>query len=99
MDLISAFLNLNNKINIIYLTFVEKLGFTIQSTNIGTQKIDSTIFETYKMVIVILLVINQVNKVKFFKRTLMTNINPDIIFVIFFLILSNINVNFSKKKL
>lgn len=31
--------------------YIKKLGFQIQKTNIGVEKIDESILETYKMVI------------------------------------------------
>ena len=34
-----------------HLAFSEKLGLVVQSTNIGTQKIGNTTFETYKIVV------------------------------------------------
>ena len=34
-----------------HLTFAKNLDLVVQSTNVDTQKIDSTIFETYNMVI------------------------------------------------
>ena len=52
------------------------------------------------MVIAVFLVINWVNKVKFFEKTiLMANINLNIIFEIFFFILNILDVNFLKREL
>ena len=41
-----------------HLAFAEKWGLVIQTTNIGTQKIDDTTFKTYGMVVAVLLVTN-----------------------------------------
>ena len=96
----SALFNLDSEVNTINLAFAEKLGLVVQSTNIGAQKIDGTIFEIYRMVVAAFSVIDQANKVKFFKKTfLVVNISPDIVVKILFLSLSNANVDFPKKEL
>ena len=95
----SALLNLSNEVNAIHLTFIEKLNLTIQSINIGTQKIDDIIFEIYGMVIAVISVIDQIDKIKLFKKIfLMANVSPGVVFVILFQTLSDANINFSKKK-
>ena len=100
LDFISAFFNLNSEINAIYLTFIKKLGFVIQSININIQKIDSIIFETYKMVIAVFLVINWADKIKFFEKTfLIANFSLNMIFKILFLTLNSRDINFLKRKL
>ena len=82
-----ALFDLGNKINVIHLTFVEKLGFIIQSININAQKIDVTILETYEIIIVVFLVINWANKIKFFEEiVLVINISLDVVFRMFFFI-------------
>lgn len=48
---LSALFDLNSEFNAIHPIFTKKLGFMMQTTNIGTQKINSTTFETYKIVI------------------------------------------------
>ena len=52
-----------------YPAFIKKLGLTIQFTNVGAQKIDGTIFGTYKIVVAVLSVSNQVKIVIFFENT------------------------------
>lgn len=44
-------------------SYATKLGLTIQKTDIGIQKIDSLLLETYGMVIVGFLVENRLEKV------------------------------------
>ena len=81
-------------------TFIEKLGLTVQSTNISIKKIDSTIFKIYRMVVMIFSVIEQANKIKFFKETfLVVNISLNVVFEMPFFILNGTNINFSKRKL
>ena len=45
-----AFLDLSSKVNTIYPAFEKKLGLVVQTINVGAQKIDSTILETYEIV-------------------------------------------------
>lgn len=100
-DLISAFFNSNSEINVMHLIFAKKRGFMIQHTNVGIQKIyDTTTLKTQKIVVAVFLIIGQAEIVKFFKKTFLeVNISPNVIFRIFFFILSNIDVDFLKEKL
>ena len=100
IDPILAFLDLSSEINVIHPTFAEKLGLVIRSINVDAQKINGTIFEIYEIVIVAFSVIDQADKVKFFEKTfLVANISPDVIFGMPFLTLSDVDINFPKKKL
>ena len=93
-------LDSSNEINAMYSIFAKKFDFVMQITNVGTQKIDSTIFEIYKIVIVVFLITNQANKVRFFKKIfLIINISPDEVFGMLFLTLSDADINFSKREL
>ena len=95
-----ALLDLGSEINVMHLTFAEKLGLVIQITNIGTQKINGTIFETYKMVVAAFSVIDQANRVRFFEKTfLVAYVSPDIVFGMLFLTLSGADIDFLKRKL
>lgn len=53
-----ALLNLKNVVNAIYLTFAKELDFSIQLTDVGTQKIDGNTLDTYEMIVVAFLVID-----------------------------------------
>ena len=100
LDLVSALFDLSSEVNAIYLAFAEKLGFVVQTTNIGAQKINDTTFETYGMVVVIFSVTDQAIRVKFFEKTfLVTNVSPDVILGMLFLTLSSTDVDFLKKEL
>ena len=46
--------------------FAQKLGFKIWKTNVGVQKINSSVLETFKMVIADFQVEDKVNKPRFF---------------------------------
>ena len=96
----SALLNSGSEVNVIYLSFAEKLGFVMQPTNVGAQKINGTTFETYKMMVTAFSVTDHADKIRFFEKTfLVANVSQSVVFEIFFLILSDANVNFLKKEL
>ena len=72
----------------------------VQTTNVGTQKIDGIILEAYEMVVVAFSVTDHVDKVMFFGKTfLVANVSPDVILGIPFFILSGVDINFLKKEL
>lgn len=48
---VQALFDSSNEVNVITLGFASKLGFKIRYTNIGAQKIDYSIFETFEMVL------------------------------------------------
>lgn len=92
-------LNLSSEINAIYLAFIKKLGFIIQPTNIVIQKIDGNMPKTNRIIVMAFSVTDQVEKVRFFKETLlMANFNLDVVFEMFFFIFNGINIDFLKKK-
>ena len=100
LDLVLALLDSGSGVNIIYPTFVEKLGFVVQTTNIGTQKIDGTIFETHGIIVTAFSVNDQTNKIRFFEKTfLVANVSPNIVFKMLFLTLNNADIDFLKTKL
>lgn len=63
-----ALINLNNKVNTMTLTYVFKLNLKIYFINIKTQKIDSSIFNTFEIVLANFLVKNKLKKACFFKK-------------------------------
>ena len=63
--------------------------------NVGVQKINGIMLDTYEIVVIAFLVTDTANWVRFFKKTfLVANVSPEIVFGMSFLILSNINVDF-----
>ena len=60
--------DLKNEVNAIYLTFTKELSFFIRPISIETQKIESTILDTYKMIIANFLVTDKTNQVRFFEK-------------------------------
>ena len=95
-----AFLDSGSEVNAMHLAFAEKLGLVVQSINIGTQKINSTIFKIYKIMIATFLLIDQVDRVRFFEAIfLKSNISLDVVYRMLFLTLSSANIDFLKKEL
>ena len=93
-----ALLDSSSEVNAIYPAFAEKLGFVMQTTNVGAQKIVGTTFETYRIVVAALSVTDQANRVRFFEKIfLVANVSPDVVLGVLFLILSGADINFLKK--
>lgn len=83
--------------NTISSTFAKKLGFWIQRTEVGAQKIDSSSLKIFEIVIAFFSIDNRASKPQFFKEILLiANINIDIALEILILILSNAKINFFK---
>ena len=51
LNLVLALFDLDSKVNAMHPAFIERLGLMVQTINIVTQKIDSTTFETYRIVV------------------------------------------------
>lgn len=79
------------------LAYIAKLDLVIQKTDIGIQKIDSSILETYKMVIAGFLVQDRLEKVGFFEKTfLLANTSMEVVLEKLFFILFDIDIWFKK---
>ena len=64
------------------------------------QKIDGTTLETYGMIVSTFSILNKDAKEKFFEKSfILTNIKPDIVLKILFLIMSNTDVDFQARNL
>ena len=80
--------------------FAKKLGLVMQTINVNAQKIDSTIFETYGMMVAAFSITDQANRITFFEEPfLMTKVIPDMVLRMLFLTLSDANIDFSKREL
>ena len=100
LDLVLALLDLDSEVNAMYLAFAERLGLVVQTTNVGAQKIDGTILETYGMVVAAFSITDQADRVRFFEEIfLVANISPDVVLGMPFFTLSGANIDFSKKEL
>ena len=100
LDLLLALLNLGSEINVMHPVFVKKLGLVVQTTNVGTQKINDTTFKTYGMVVATFSVTDQANRVTFFEEIfLVANVSSDVVLRILFFTLSGADVDFLKREL
>lgn len=80
--------------------YTAKLGFVTQEIDVGTQKIDGPILNTYRMVIAGFLVQNKLEKVWFFEKTfLLTNTNIKLVLGMLFLTFLDVNIWFVEKSL
>ena len=97
---IRALIDSGIEVNDIYPTLVKELGFFIRSTNIGVQKIDGTMLDTYGIVVTAFLVVDKANWVRLFEKTfLVVNVSLEIVLGMFFLIFSNANIQLLEKEL
>ena len=97
---VSALLDLGSKVNAVHPAFAKELGLPIRLTDVGAQKIASIILDTFGIVVVAFLVANKANRVKFFEETfLVANVSPEVVFGMFFLTLSNADIDFLDREL
>ena len=97
---VQALINSGSEVNTIHPTFAKQLGLSIRPIDVGAQKIDSTMLDTYGMVVAAFLVENKANRVRFFEETfLVANVSPEVVLEILFLTLSGADVGFSCREL
>lgn len=81
-------------------TYIAKLVLVTQKTNVGAQKIDGLLSAIYGIVLAGSLVQERLGKIQFFVETcLLANISMGVLLRMFFLTLSNTDVQFVEKKL
>ena len=92
---VSTLLDLGSKVNVVHSAFTKELGLPIRPTDVEAQKIDSTMLETYGMVVAAFSVKVKTNRVRFFEETfLVANVSPEVVLGMLFLILNGANVDF-----
>ena len=97
---VSALLNSSSEVNTVYLAFVKKLDLSIRPTDMGAQKIDGTMLETYRMVVAAFSLENKANQVRFFEETfLVANVSPEVVLGMSFHTLSGADVDFLGREL
>ncbi len=80
--------------------FAQKLGLKIRKTNVGAQKIDGTILETYGMVVSNFSVSDKNGRERFFEESfLLADVRLDIVLGMLFLTMSNADVDFQARDL
>ena len=93
---VQALIDSGSEVNAIHPSFAKQLGLPIKPTNIRAQKINSTMLDTYGIVVIAFSVVDKANRVRFFEKTfLVANVSPEVVLGIFFLILSGTDVDFS----
>ena len=97
---VSALLDSGSEVNAIHPTFARELGLPIGITDVGAQKIDGTMLDTFGMVVAAFSVTNKANQVRFFEETfLMANVSPELVLGMLFLTLSGADVDSSGREL
>ena len=97
---VQALIDSESEVNVIHLAFAKQLGLPIIPTNVMTQKIDGTILDTYEIIVAAFLVKDKANLVRFFEETfLVTNVSPEVVLGMYFLILIGAVVDFSGREL
>ena len=97
---VSALLDSGSEINANHPTFAQKLKLSIRTTDVGAQKIDDTMLDTFGMVVVVFSITDKANRVKFFEKTfLVANVSPEVVLGMPFLTLSGADVDFSGREL
>lgn len=89
-------IDLSGEVNGIQLSFAIKLDFCIYKTNVSAQKINGGKLGTYRKIITLFQVDDKDKKFRFFTKSfLFFDISINVVFEMFFLILSNIEINFN----
>ena len=97
---VSALFDLGSEFNAIHPSLAWELGLPIRPTDVGAQKIDGIMLDTFRMVVTAFSVTDKASWVKFFEETfLVANVSLEIVFGMFFLTLSGADVNFLGRKL
>ena len=92
-----ALLNSGSKVNTINSVLARKLGFHIQKTNIRAQKIDSSAFKTFGMVIADFQGEDKFGRPRFFQKIFLgTDARFKMILGMFFLKIINADVSFGE---
>ena len=80
--------------------YASKLSLQAHHTNVGAQKIDGSILQTFGMVLASFQVEDKLKRARFFQKTfLLANISAEAVLGMLFLNLNNANVQFVEKKL
>ena len=91
---------MGSKVNAMTLAYAKQLGFQVQKTDIGAQKIDGSLLQTFGMVIAGFQVEDKLDRAQFFQELfLLAETNMKVVLRIFFLTFSNANIQFAKKEL
>ena len=96
----SVLFDSGTEVNAIYLNFVRELELSIKPMDVGVQKIEGTILDTFKMVVTNFSVTGKTNRVRFFEKTfLVANICLEVALGMPFLTLSSADIDFLDREL
>ena len=94
---VKALLDSGSKVNAMSLAYVERLGLKTRKTNVRARKIDSSVLETFGMVIVDFRIEDKGGRPRFFQKTFfVANIKFEVILEMLFLKPSNADISFDK---
>ena len=89
-----------SEVNAIHPSFATQLGLPIRPIDMREQKNDDIIQDTHRRVVAIFSMVNKVSRVRFFEKIfLVANVSLNVVFGIFFLTLSGVDVDFSGREL
>ena len=95
MTRVQVLINSGSKVNVIHPNCAKQLGLPVRPIDVGTQKIDGTSLDTYRMVVAAFSVVDKVNWVRFFEKIfLIANVSLEVVIGMSFLTLSGANVDF-----
>ena len=97
---ILALLNSESKVNAMTPAYATYLGLRVRVTNVDTQKINGFSLATYSMVLAAFQVVDKLDCSWFFQKIfLLADISMEVVLGIFFLTLSNVDIQFAEKEL
>ena len=99
-NLTQALLDSESKFNTIYLELASQLGLKIWKTNLEAQKINNSILETDKIVVITFFTLDKDGRKRVFEESfLLAENKPDIMIEMSFITISNADVNFQARNL
>ena len=97
---VKALIDSGSEVNAMTLAYASKLGLQVCQTNIGAQKIDGFTLKTFGIVLASFQVEDKLRRARFFQETFsLADISVEVVLEMLFLILSNADIQFSKKEL
>ena len=95
-----ALIHLGSKVNAMTLVYAKQLGFQVQKTEVGAQKIDGSLLRTFGMVIADFQVKDKLGRARFFQESfVLAETSMEVVLKMPFLALSNANIQFTEKEL
>ena len=93
MKKVQTLIDLGNEVNTMTPAYASRLGLRVHCINIGAQRIDGSMLETFEMVLARFQWEDKFGKIRFFQETfLLADISTEVVLGIPFLTLSNANV-------